>query len=81
MIVQRQKKDELTKFEIMVYSCFCYGATACALLSIFLVSYAQTSTWITIFIIAEFFFLGVGAVFGFGIKHDARVLDLRHFKK
>jgi len=78
MIVQRQK-DELTKFEIKVYSYLCYGATVFALLLILLVSYAKTSRWITIFLIAEFCFLAIGATFGFGIKHDARVLDLRGF--
>lgn len=81
MIVQRQKKDELTKFETKIYSYFCYGGTVCALLCMLLVSYAQTNIWVMIFLIAQFSFLGIAAIFGFGIKHDARVLDLRSLKK
>ena len=79
MMAQRQKKDELTKFEIKVYSYLCYGTTVFSLLLILLVSYAKTSRWATMFLIVEFCFLAIGATFGFGSKHDARVLDLRRF--
>ena len=41
----------------------------------------QTVLGKNIVVITGFIFLGVGAVFGFAVKNDVRVLDLRRFKK
>lgn len=77
MLVQKQRKDNLTKLELKIYGCLCYGATICVFLCVYLSAKAQTHTWQTIMSVIGFVFLAIGAIFGFAIKHDARVLDLR----
>jgi hypothetical protein len=77
MLIQKQRKDNLTKTELKVYSYLCYGATICMFLCIYLSAKAHTNQLAMIISIIGFVFLTVGAILGFAIKHDTRVLDLR----
>ncbi len=77
MLIQKQRKDNLTKFELKIYGCLCYGATVCVFLCVYLSAKAQTNQWQIIISVIGFIFLAIGMVFGFAIKHDTRVLDLQ----
>ncbi len=81
MLIQKQKKDNLTKHELKIYGYLCYGATAGVFLCMYWLSQVTTEKWKIISIVVEFIFLAIGGIFGFAIKHDTRVLDLRHKSK
>jgi hypothetical protein len=80
MLVQKQKKDVLTKLEMRVHATLCYASLGVSLICLLWNGATKESEKILVLIV-EFIFLAVAAIFGFAIKHDTRVLDLRRFKK
>jgi len=81
MLNQKQKKDNLTKLELLVYGCLCYGSTVGVFICIYFAAKATTENLRLYSSILGFVFLAITGVFGLGIQHDTRVLNLRRFKK
>jgi dolichyl-phosphate-mannose--protein O-mannosyl transferase len=79
MLSQKQKKDNLTTLEIKIYAVLCYGSIGISLVCLFWNGVMEIER--TIILVVEFVVLAVAAIFGFAIKHDARVLDLRTGQK
>jgi len=79
-MLKKQIKDQLVEREVKIYSFISYLATAIVLISIFLTAQAKTDAAGVSWAVIGLGFLAIGAVFGFAVKHDTRVLDLREKK-
>ena len=77
MLVQKTRKDNLTKLELRIYGFLCYGGIICFLIFGYFISQTQINNWEVILLVISFVFLTIAAVFGFAIQNDVRVLDLR----
>jgi len=75
------QKDSLTKWEVKIYTFISYGATAGVFVCMFITSLMLTAAGKDVVVVIGFIFLGIGAIFGFAVKNDVRVLDLRRPKK
>jgi len=62
----------LTKFELRVYGCLCYGSIALFFMCGYLLFRYSAIGLEKYFLVISFVFLTVGAIFGFAIKHDVR---------
>ncbi len=71
------QKDSLTSIEWRVYQVICWICVLGALSAVYLFYLNHNLFQYTIFI--EAIFLAVGYVFGYGLKNDIRVFDLRRF--
>lgn len=78
---QKQKRDNLTKFELTMYGVFSYGAAFLALFCFYVFTIVPTHQLQITVVFVMFVLSTISAVFGFAIKHDVRVLDLRRFEK
>jgi len=78
---QRQKRDGLTKIELKTYGLLSYGTAIHVFVCVYFVARAQTYMLQVELTVVGFALLAVVGVFGFAIKHDVRVLDLRRFDK
>lgn len=77
MLKQKQVRDKLTKRELITYGILCYGSITIFLaLGYFILTDSAKSDG-TFATIISFVFLTIGAVFGFSIQNDVRVIDLR----
>lgn len=78
---QKQKRDNLTKFELKAYGIFSYGSAFLALSCLYVFTIVPTHQLQIFVVLVSFVLSTVSGIFGFAIKHDVRVLDLRRFGK
>lgn len=78
---QRQKKDNLTRLELKVYGVLSYGSAFLALASLYVFTKMPTHRLQVVVVVVSFALSTITGIFGFAIKHDVRVLDLRRFEK
>jgi ABC-type multidrug transport system permease subunit len=80
-MLKKQSQDNLTKSEVRAYMLLCYISVIGFFVCGYFITTVQVEEWKNIILVVSFIFLGIGMVFSFAIKHDARVLDLRSSRK